>query len=120
IKEKKKRDQAPGYFVYDGLVHDLIHWSRPFGVLTHISQGAGFSRPPRSVWRNRAAGAPSTTRWSNVRLSVSRSHATIWSPTTAQAAARAPGPSGAASRHWACNGEQWSRATAGRVASTSV
>ena len=32
------------------------------------SQGLGFSINWPSVWRKRAAGAPSTIRWSNVRL----------------------------------------------------
>ena len=35
-----------------------------------ISHGPGFSSRLAEVWRNRAAGAPSTIRWSNVRLSV--------------------------------------------------
>jgi hypothetical protein len=47
-----------------------------------IKGGLGFSMRLPSACRNRAAGTPSTMRWSKVRFSVSRSLETIRSPAT--------------------------------------
>src|SRR5262249_5148026 len=87
VEQAKEGDQPPGHLAQDprrggGFVggHGALVLQEP-------------SINPRSAARNPAAGAPSSTRWSKVRLSVILSRGTTTSPTTAGSRTTLPTPS---------------------------